>query len=279
MSQIVEKSELVPGIFEFVVKAPEVAAKALPGHFVIVMPEEQGERIPLTVADSDARAGTLTLVMMIVGTSTHKLSKLRAGEKFYALLGPLGQPSHIENFGTVVMVAGGVGAAPIYPIAKKLKEIGNHVVTIHGARSAHLLFWEEKLRRVSDEYVITTDDGTKGLKALVTEPLKDILITDKGKHIRCVYAIGPAIMMKFCSETTRPFNVKTIVSLNNIMVDGTGMCGGCRVKVGDKTLFTCADGPEFDGHQVDWNSALFRGKIYMSHEKCSLDRYLEGGKK
>ena len=277
MSKILKKTELVPGIFEYEVQTSEIAAKARPGHFVMVMAEEQGERIPLTIADSDADAETITLVMMVVGTSTLKLSKLEQGEHFFALLGPLGTPSHIENFGSVLMVAGGVGAAPVYPIAKRLKAVGNRVITIHGARSANLFFWEEKLKSVSDEYIVTTDDGSKGTKGVVTEPLKTILERNKG--IRCVFAIGPTIMMKFCSEATRPFSVKTIVSLNNIMIDGTGMCGGCRVKVGSETLFTCADGPEFDGHMVDWNTALARGKIYAEQERCSYNRYVLEAKK
>jgi ferredoxin/flavodoxin---NADP+ reductase len=275
MSQILKKREIAPGIFEFEVEAPQIAAKALPGHFVIVMPEESGERIPLTIGDSDPKTGTITLVMMIVGVSTQKLSKLKEGTRFYALLGPLGHPSQVERFGTVLMVAGGVGAAPIHPIAKKLKQAGNKVITIHGAKSANLLFWEDKLRACSDEYTITTDDGSKGIKGLVTGPLKKYLENDRNKDIQRVYAIGPTIMMKVCSETTRPFGVQTIVSLNNLMVDGTGMCGGCRVKVGDKTLFTCTDGPEFDGHQVDWSTVLSRGKIYAEHEKCSWNRCLE----
>ena len=274
MSRILKKREIVPGIFEFEVETPQIASKALPGHFVIVMPEESGERIPLTIADSDAKAGTITLVMMVVGASTLKLSRLEEGSHFFALLGPLGQPSHMENFGTVILVAGGVGAAPIHPIAKKLKQAGNKVITIHGAKNAGLLIWEDKLRAWSDEYIVTTDDGSKGLKGLVTGPLKELLANDVNRDIRRVFAIGPTIMMKFCSETTRPFEVPTTVSLNNLMVDGTGMCGGCRVKVGNKTMFTCTDGPEFEGHDVDWNTALFRGKIYTEHEKCSWNRHL-----
>ena len=275
MPRILQKSELVPGIHEILVESPQVAAKARAGHFVIVMADERGERIPLTIADYDPAAGTVTLVLMTVGTSSYKLAALAEGDDLYALIGPLGHPSEIADFGTVVMVAGGVGTAPIYPIAKALKARGNRVVSIQGARQADLLFWQDKLAAVSDRHIITTDDGSAGRKALVTEPLNELLEEAGQRKIGCVYAIGPGIMMKFCAETTRPFGVKTIVSLNTIMVDGTGMCGGCRVTVGDKTLFTCVDGPEFDGHLVAWDTVLSRQRIYVEEEKCSLDRYVE----
>lgn len=274
MNRIVEKFQLAPKIHQFVVEAPQVASKALAGHFVIVMADDKGERIPLTIADYDRSAGTVTLVLMEVGTSSRKLARLVQGEDLYALIGPLGHPSEIGDFDTVVMVAGGVGTAPVYPIARSMREVGNRVITIQGARAKELLFWQDKMAAVSDEHIITTDDGSVGRKALVTEPLRELL-QDNDRKIGCVYAIGPAVMMKFCAETTRPFGVKTIVSLNTIMVDGTGMCGGCRVNVGDKTLFTCVDGPEFDGHLVDWGSVLSRQRIYHAEEKCSLDRYVE----
>jgi len=272
MSRILNSEELVPGIYEILVEAPQVAAKARPGHFIIVMADERGERIPLTIADYDPPAGTVTLVLMVVGTSSKKLAALAAGEQFHALIGPLGHPSEIRDFGTVVMVAGGVGTAPVYPIARALKQRGNRVITIQGARSAGLLFWQDKLAAVSDQHIITTDDGSAGRKGLVTEPLAE-LISSHGPQIGCVYAIGPAVMMKFCAQTTRPAGIKTVVSLNTIMVDGTGMCGGCRVRVGEKTLFTCVDGPEFDGHLVDWDTVLKRQKIYLAEEKRSLERY------
>jgi ferredoxin/flavodoxin---NADP+ reductase len=275
MSRIVEKLELAPGIHQMVVHSPPIAKKAKPGHFVLVMADEHGERIPLTIADFDRQAGTVTLVLMVVGTSSRKLARCNQGEDLYALIGPLGEPSHIGPFGTVVMVAGGVGTAPIYPIARGLKEAGNRVISIQGARSKDLLFWRDKLAAVSDQHIITTDDGTFGRQDLVTGPLKELLEADTQRQIGCVYAIGPAVMMKFCAETTRPFGVRTIVSLNTIMVDGTGMCGGCRVRVGEKTLFTCVDGPEFDGHLVDWETVLFRQKVYHAEEKCSLNRYTQ----
>jgi len=275
MFRIVEKRELVQNIHEMVVEAPRLAAKARAGQFVIVMCDERGERIPLTIADIDPTAGTITMVIMVVGTSSAKLCKLQAGDDLYALMGPLGQPSEIEDCGTVVMVAGGVGTAPIHPIAKTMREQGNRIITIQGARTADLLFWTDKMAAVSDQHIITTDDGSQGRKGLVTEPLKEMLEQDTDGQIGCVYAIGPAIMMKFCAVTSKPFGVKTIVSLNTIMVDGTGMCGGCRVRVGDQSLFTCVDGPEFDGHLVDWDGVLDRQKIYLAEEKCSLDRYVE----
>jgi len=274
MLRILKKSELVPGIHEILVEAPQVAAKARPGHFVITMAEERGERIPLTIADFDSAAGTITLVLMVIGTTSSKLAALAEGDDLYALIGPLGHASEIDDVGTVIMVAGGVGTAPVYPIAKALKERGNRVISIQGARTAELLFWTDKLAAVSHQHIITTDDGSRGRKALVTEPLGELIQDDAGQ-IGCVYAVGPAIMMKFCAETTRPFGVKTIASLNTIMVDGTGMCGGCRVKVGSKTLFTCVDGPEFDAHLIDWDMVLSRQRIYIKEEKCSLDRYIK----
>ncbi len=275
MNRILENKKLVKDIYEMVVSAPLIAAKAQPGHFVIVMPGEEGERIPLTIADFDRDNGTITLIFMVVGTTSAKLSKLNAGENLYAIVGPLGHESEIENFGTVVMVAGGIGTAPIFPIARGFKEAGNKIISIQGARNKDLLFWDDKLASVSDEHIITTDDGSHGRKGLVTEPLKELLENDLDKKIGVVYSIGPAIMMKFCSLTTKPFDVKTIVSLNSIMIDGTGMCGGCRVDVAGKTQFTCVDGPEFDGHLVAWDQLMDRQKIYVEEEKCSFDKYIE----
>jgi ferredoxin--NADP+ reductase len=275
MSKILEKRELAPKIFEMVVDAPKIARKAKAGQFVVVMADERGERIPLTIADFDPREGTLTMVVMVVGTSSLKLSHLEVGQSLHALIGPLGKASEIEPFGTVIMVAGGVGTAPVYPIARAFHESGSRVITIQGARSKELLFWTDRLASASDEHVITTDDGTFGRKGLVTEPLKELLEQDGEKTIECVYAIGPAVMMKFCSLTTKPFGTKTIVSLNSIMIDGTGMCGGCRVNVGGQTRFTCVDGPEFDGHLVDWDLLLSRQNIYHEQESCSLERLIK----
>jgi NAD(P)H-flavin reductase len=269
MFKIVTKEKLCPVVDFFKIEAPAIAKKAKAGQFVVVRVDEVGERIPLTLADWDAREGTVSLVAMQVGTTTYKLSCLNAGDNLMDLIGPLGLPSEIENFGTVVCVGGGVGVAPVYPIARALKQAGNKVITIMGARSKDLLFWEERLNSVSDELIVTTDDGSYARKGVVTEPLKELL--ERDKEIRRVIAIGPAIMMKFCSLTTKPFGVTTIVSLNSIMVDGTGMCGCCRVSVGDTTKFVCVNGPEFDGHQVDWELLFARQRIYCDEESRSLE--------
>lgn len=275
MNEILSKTELAPKIVEFVVQAPRLARKALAGQFVVVMASEEGERIPLTIADFDRQQGTITMVLMVVGTSSMKLARLEVGDALHALIGPLGQPSEIDDYQSVVLVAGGVGTAPVYPIARAFHERGVHVITIQGARNKELLFWTERMARVSHEHIITTDDGSFGRKGLVIDPLKELLEQDPERRIGCVYAIGPAVMMKFCAKATQPFGVKTMVSLNTVMVDGTGMCGGCRVTVGNEVRFTCADGPEFDGHQVDWDELLSRQKVYVEHETCSLKRYVE----
>lgn len=272
MIPIISNREVAPNIYEMVVENKVLARRAHAGQFLIVMADEQGERIPLTIADYDAATGAVTMVIMAIGTSTRKLVKLGAGDSLYAMIGPLGNASEIDHFGTVVMVAGGVGAAPIYPIARSLSEAGNRVITIQGSRNKELLFWVDKLSSVSDEHIVTTDDGSFGRKALVTEPLKELL--EKG-GVGCVYTIGPAIMMKFCAETCRPFGVRTIASLNSIMIDGTGMCGGCRVRVGGETKFTCVDGPEFDALAIDWSIAMARQKSFCEAEKCSLERYVQ----
>jgi ferredoxin/flavodoxin---NADP+ reductase len=215
------------------------------------------------------------MVLMVVGTSSLKLSRLEAGQALHALIGPLGQPSEIEDYPSVVLVAGGVGTAPVYPIARAFHQRGCQVIAIQGARTKELLFWTDRMAAVSHQHIITTDDGSFGRKGLVTEPLKEVLEQDAQRRIGCVYAIGPAPMMKFCAKTTQPFGTRTMVSLNTVMVDGTGMCGGCRVTVGGKVRFTCAEGPEFDGHQVDWDELLLRQKVYVEHEACSLKLYAE----
>ena len=271
MYNISLKEDLVPNIHLFKVAAPAVAKKAQPGQFVVIRIDEKGERIPLTLADWDEEEGSVTIVVMEVGTTTYRLALLKAGDSIVNFVGPLGVPTHIEKFGTVLCVAGGVGVAPIAPIARALKTAGNKVISILGARSKDLLFWEERLRSVSDELIVCTDDGSYGRKALVTEPLKEMLET--GEKIDRVFAIGPSIMMKFCAKTTEPFGIKTIVSLNPIMVDGTGMCGCCRVSVGGVTKFTCVDGPDFDGHQVDWDELFARQRIYLDEEKRSLEQW------
>jgi len=255
------------------IAAPEIARKSRAGQFFIVRIDEFGERIPLTFADWDADAGTVTTVFQMVGKTTHHLGTLQVGDAVQDMIGPLGWPSEVEDYGTVVCVGGGVGIAPIYPITRALREAGNHVIGIIGARNKDLLFWEDEMRQVSDEFIVCTDDGSYARKALVTEPLREVLERDRGRISRIV-AVGPAIMLKFVARTTEPFQVKTIVSLNSIMVDGTGMCGSCRVEVGGKTQFVCVDGPEFDGHQVDWDLMMARQRIYLDEEKIAIERFL-----
>ena len=269
MYKILLKESLVPNIHLVKIAAPEVAKKARPGQFVVIMIDGKGERIPVTVADWDEKEGSVTVVFMEVGTTTRRLATLKTGDSIASFVGPLGLPTEIENFGTGVCVAGGFAVAVIMPIARALREAGNKVISILGARNKDLLFWEDKLRAVSDRLIITTDDGSSGRKALVTEPLKELLEGDE--KIARVMAIGPSIMMKFSAKTTEPFGVKTIVSLNPIMVDGTGMCGCCRVSVGGVTMFTCVDGPDFDAHQVDWDLLFARQRTYLDEEKQSLE--------
>ena len=271
MYEILLREDLAPSIHLFKVLAPDVARKAQPGQFVIIRIDEKGERIPQTIADWDVKEGSVTIVFTEVGTTTHRLALLGAGDFIADFVGPLGLPTHIEKSSTIVCVAGGIGIAPIAPIARAMKEKGNRVISIMGTRNKSLIFWEEELRRVSDQLIITTDDGSYARKGLVTEPLKELL--ESGERVDCIIAIGPSMMMKACSETTEPFGIRTIVSLNPIMVDGTGMCGCCRVSVGGETKFACVDGPEFDGHQVDWDLLCARQRIYLDEEKCSLERW------
>ena len=271
MYRISLREDLVPGIHLFKVEAPAVARKAQAGQFVVVKVDEKGERIPLTIADWDRDEGSITIVFMEVGVTTQKLAQLGAGDYMANFVGPLGLPSDIEKFGTVVCVGGGVGVAPVTPIARALREAGNRVISILGARSKDLLFWEDRLGSVSDQLIVTTDDGSYARKGLVTEPLKELL--ESGEKIDRVVAIGPAVMMKFCSLTTKPFGVETVVSLNSIMVDGTGMCGCCRVEVGGQTKFTCVDGPDFDGHKVDWDLLFARQKTYLDEEKRAVEQW------
>lgn len=268
--RIVSKTQLSEEVFRIEVEAPLVARERKAGQFVIVMhDEEYSERIPLTIADADSVRGTVTLIFQTVGASTHKLALKNPGDEI-VLLGPLGNPTHIERFGWAVCVGGGIGLAPLYPIAKALKEAGNRVTVISGARTKDLLIMQKELAAIADEHIVVTDDGSFGRKALVTEPLKELCIQVPKPDI--VVTIGPPIMMKFCAETTRPFGVKTLASLNTIMLDGTGMCGGCRVAVGDQTKFVCVDGPEFDAHLVDWNGMMMRLGTYKEIEKEAHDR-------
>ncbi len=271
MYKILLRQDLVPNTHLFKVAAPNVAKKAQAGQFVVIRVDERGERIPLTIADWDREEGSITIVFMEVGTTTHKLASLEAGDFITDFIGPLGLPTHIEKFGTVICVAGGFAVATIMPIARAMRMEGNRVISIMGARNKGLIFWEDELRSVSDQLIVTTDDGSYARKGLVTEPLKELL--EGGEKIDRVIAIGPSIMMKFCAKTTQPFGVKTIVSLNPIMVDGTGMCGCCRVSVGGVTKFACVDGPDFDGHQVDWDLLFARQRIYLDEEKRSFEQW------
>jgi len=265
---ILLKEDLAPNIHLLKLNALAISKKVRAGQFAIIRIGEKGERIPLTFADWDKEEGSITIIFMQVGTSTHKLALMQPGDCITNLVGPLGIPTGIEKYGTVLCVGGGIGIAPITPIAQALKAAGNKVISIIGARGKELLFWEDRLRDISDELIVCTDDGSCGRGVLVTEVLRELC--ESGQQIDRVFAIGPAIMMKFCSETTRPFGIKTIVSLNSIMVDGTGMCGCCRVSVGGQTRFACVDGPEFDAHQVDWDELMSRQCTYIDEEKYSL---------
>ncbi len=278
MNKIIAKQQLSAEVFRIDVEAPLIAAARRPGQFVIVQLDTNfGERIPLTIADYDERKGTIALIFQTVGRTTHLLADLPAGACIANLLGPLGRPTHIEKFGTVVGIGGGIGVAPLHPIARAMKEAGNRLILILGARTRNLIILEKEMTALADEIIICTDDGSQGRKGLVTEPLAEICRRAPPPDL--AVAIGPPIMMKFCAETTRPFKVRTLVSLNTIMVDGTGMCGGCRVTVGGETKFVCVDGPEFDGHQVDFDNMMQRLKAYRpqeeaAHHKCHLDEAL-----
>ena len=257
---ILKKITRSPVIKEFHLHSPVVAGSAEPGQFVIVRGDEMGELVPLTIADFDRESGLLVLVLQVVGLASHKLDELEEGDRFLDVVGPLGHKSEITNFGVVVCVGGGLGIAPVYPIQRALKRAGNKVISIIGARSRDLIFWEDRMRAEADQLIITTDDGSVGEKAFVNQPLKRLL--EAGEKIDRVVAIGPPVMMRAVAETTRPFGTKTIVSLNSIMIDGTGMCGCCRVGVGGQTRFTCVDGPEFDAHEVDFAMLLSRLAAY-----------------
>ena len=271
MFPIVEKTVLAPTITKYVIEAPFIARKRKAGNFVMIRVDATGERIPLTIADGDPAKGTITLIVQSIGKTTKFLATKEAGESIQDVVGPLGNPTPIENHGTVVCVGGGVGTAELYPIACALKAAGNKVYSIVGARSKDLVVLEDDMRQTSDELYVTTDDGSYARKGFVTDQLTDLL---KGSNpIHAVYAIGPLPMMKAVCNVTRPFNVHTYVSLNTIMVDGTGMCGGCRVTIGGKMKFACVDGPEFDGHQVDFDELMMRNRTYIDLEKKSDEQF------
>ena len=269
MFPIVEARPLARGIKLFVIKAPRIARKQQPGQFVIVRLDDRGERVPLTIADSDAEAGTITIVVQAIGKTTMLLSMLEAGDSILDVVGPLGKPSEIENFGTAVVVSGSVGTAMAYPTARELKRAGNKVISIVGARSKDLLVLEDEVRKVSDETYIVTDDGTCGDKGLVTDKLKALLAE---RELNYVLAVGPVPMMRAVANVTAPKKIKTMVSLNSIMVDGTGMCGGCRVLVDNKSEFACVDGPEFDARRVNFDVLTQRNNMYREQEKQSIER-------
>jgi ferredoxin--NADP+ reductase len=271
MFKIVNREEMSQGtVILNEIEAPMIARKAKPGQFVILKANETGERIPLTMAETDPDKGTITVIYMVVGKSTALFKTLAVGDGYQDVIGPLGKPTDVEKVGNVVCVGGGTGIAVLHPITRALKEIGNRVTSILGARSKDLLILEDKMKAVSHELLITTDDGSYGRKGFVTDALKDVL--EKG-DTQLVVAIGPVPMMKFVSKLTKEYGVKTIVSLNPIMVDGTGMCGGCRVTVGDQTQFACVDGPEFDGHKVDYDELMLRLQAYCEDEKQCYEEF------
>lgn len=267
MNKIIEREMIVPNIHLLTVEAPMMASKIRPGHFVIIKVDETGERIPLTVADWDEKKGTVSCAFMQVGRSTRKISALKKGDEVPTFVGPLGKVIDVERYGTVACVGGCYGIGSIYPVARVMKEAGNRVLSFIEARSRFLLYWEEKLKEVSDTLIISTNDRSLGEKGHNSDRLKEMLA--RGEKIDRVIAIGCTFMMYDVSEATRPFGVKTIVSLNPVMVDGTGMCGACRVEVGGKTKFACVDGPDFDGHEVDWGLLLTRRKAYVKEETVS----------
>jgi len=267
MFKILKRENLVPNIHLIKIHAPKIANKCKPGQFVIIMPDEKGERIPLSIADWDGEEGSVTSVFLVVGTSTFKLSRLNAGDTVSSFVGPLGKASEIDKFGRVVCIGGCYGIGAIYPVVKALKEKGNEVISLIDVRSKYLLYWEDKLKEVSDELIVSSRDGSYGFDGYAPEALKDLI---QKKKIDRVIVIGCTYLMFSCSEVTKSHNIKTMVSLNPIMVDGTGMCGACRVKIGEETKFACVDGPEFDGHLVDWKELFARRKFYFEDEIFSL---------
>ncbi len=272
MSKILEKEFFSKNVVKIVLEAPEIAKSRKPGHFVIIRIDAKGERIPLTIAWADEKKGTITLVVQKVGVTSAKLSKLNTGDEIMDVVGPLGQATHIEKVGTVLCAGGGVGVAPMLPIVDGLKKAGNRVITILAARSKDLIILEDQMRGISDEVIVMTDDGSYGKQGLVTAGMEEVIHREK---VDLCFTIGPAIMMKFASLTTKKYNIPTMASLNTIMVDGTGMCGACRVSVGGKTRFVCVDGPEFDAHQVDFDEMLTRLGAYKDQEFEAYQKYLQ----
>ena len=272
--EIVAREDFSDVTYLLEIRHPQLAKAARPGQFVIVMPHEHGERIPLTIADFDRDKGTITLVIQAVGKTTREMQRdCRVGTRLFALVGPMGIPSHIDRAKKVLCVGGGLGVAPVYPQARAYKESGAYVIGVLGFRNRDLVFWEDKFRACCDELILCTDDGSAGIKGLVTEGIRQAV--EKHPDIDECVAIGPPVMMKGCAEATRPHKIRTIVSLNPVMVDGTGMCGGCRVKIGDRVKFACVDGPDFDGHLVDFDDLMFRLQRYKATEREASDRFNE----
>ena len=271
MYKVLEKTFLQEIVVRMVIEASEIARMRKAGQFIVLMIDEKGERIPLTIVDSDSQRGTITIIYQIVGKTTSQLAKMEKGDCIRHVLGPLGHPTEIKNFGTVACIGGGVGIGVAYPIAAALKKAGNKVISIIGARTKDILILEDDMRKVSDQLLVATDDGSYGFHGFVTNVLQNSI--DAGEKIDIVYAIGPVPMMNVVAKLTKTYGIKTIVSLNPIMVDATGMCGACRVSVGGKTKFGCVDGPEFDGHEVDFSLLMSRLKMYADDEKQAMERY------
>lgn len=270
-NKILDKSAIADGICRFIIEAPKIARKRKAGNFVVVRANEYAERIPLTIVDSDLERGSITLIVQGVGKSTRLLNSLNPGDELADVIGPLGHPTPIDSFGSVACIGGGVGTAEVLPIARAAKAAGNEVVSIIGARTHGLLILEDEMREASDELYVVTDDGSYERQGLVVDPLSDLIF--EGRSFDVVYAIGPMPMMRAVADLTEPYNIKTLVSLNPIMIDGTGMCGGCRVVVDGKTRFACVDGPEFDAHQVDFDTLIRRNRAYAAEEKIALERF------
>ena len=276
MFKILKKEELSPNVYAMEIDAPRVAKKAEPGQFIVLRVNEEGERIPLTIANFDRETGRILIVFQVIGASTMELAALNEGDSVLDFVGPLGRPSEIGKLdGTMVVVGGGIGVAPTFPIARALKEAGNKVIAIMGAKTKDILVMEDEMKEVTDEIVVTTDDGSRGIKGFVTNAVQALV--DRGEKIAQITAIGPVIMMKSVADATRELGIKTVVSLNPIMVDGTGMCGGCRVTVGDETKFACVDGPEFDGHLVDFKGLMSRQRMYRDMEAEEKDHVCKIG--
>ncbi len=271
MNEIVAKEHFSENVIKLVIHAPDIAKNRKPGHFVIVKTGKKGERIPLTIAGADVEKGTIDLVIQVVGVTSQKITSLNVGDSITDIVGPLGEATHIEKVGTVLAAGGGVGVAPLLPIVEGFKKAGNRVVTVLAARNKDLLILEDRIRQFSDEVIIMTDDGSYGKKGLVTHGMEEVI---KREKVDMSIVIGPAIMMKFAALTTKKYNIKTLASLNTIMVDGTGMCGACRVSVGGKTKFVCVDGPEFDAHEVDFDGMMLRLSAYKEEEKAAYERHM-----